>query len=45
MMDFCISIPCFWLVGFGLMFGGAGAFIGGPYTIQRAAAAPTLDNT
>ena len=21
MMDFCIGTPCFWLVGFGLMFG------------------------
>ncbi len=29
MMDFCIGTPCYWLVGFGLMFGGAGALIGG----------------
>ena len=28
MMDFCIGTPAFWLVGFGLMFGGSGAFIG-----------------
>ncbi len=28
MMDFCIGTPCFWLVGFGLMFGGTGALIG-----------------
>ncbi|MDD5922557.1 MAG: ammonium transporter, partial [Eubacteriales bacterium] len=28
MMDFCIGTPCFWLVGFGIMFGGTGAFIG-----------------
>ncbi len=28
MMDFCIGSPAFWLVGFGLMFGGSGAFIG-----------------
>ena len=29
MMDFCIGTPCFWLVGFGLMFNGMGPFIGG----------------
>ena len=29
LMDFCIGTPVFWLVGFGLMFGGSGAFIGG----------------
>ena len=29
MMDFCIGTPCFWLVGFGIMFGGTGALIGG----------------
>lgn len=29
LMDFCIGTPAFWIVGFGLMFGGAGAFIGG----------------
>ena len=29
LMDFCIGTPLYWLVGFGLMFGGAGAFIGG----------------
>ena len=29
MMDFCIGTPCFWIVGFGLMFGGTGALIGG----------------
>ncbi len=28
-MDFCIGTPVFWLVGFGLMFGGSGAIIGG----------------
>lgn len=28
MMDFCIGTPAFWLVGFGLMFGGSDAFIG-----------------
>jgi ammonium transporter len=29
MMDFCIGTPCFWLVGFGVMFFGRGALIGG----------------
>lgn len=29
LMDFCIGTPAFWLVGFGMMFGGTGAFIGG----------------
>ncbi len=28
LMDFCIGTPCYWLVGFGIMFGGTGAFIG-----------------
>lgn len=28
MMDFCIGTPCYWIVGFGLMFGGAGSLIG-----------------
>ena len=29
LMDFCIGAPIFWLVGFGIMFAGAGRFIGG----------------
>lgn len=29
LMDFCIGTPCFFLVGFGLMFGGDGSFVGG----------------
>jgi Amt family ammonium transporter len=29
MMDFCIGTPCFWIIGFGLMFFGRGALIGG----------------
>ena len=29
MMDFCIGVPCFWLIGFGIMFAGSGSFIGG----------------
>ena len=28
-MDFCIGTPCYWLIGFGIMFGGTGALIGG----------------
>ncbi len=28
LMDFCIGTPVFWIVGFGLMFGGSGDFIG-----------------
>ena len=29
LIDFCIGTPCYWLVGFGIMFGGTGALIGG----------------
>ena len=29
MMDFCIGVSCFWLIGFGIMFAGSGPFIGG----------------
>ena len=29
MMDFCIGTPCFWLVGFGIMFAETGPWIGG----------------
>ena len=29
MMDFCIGTPCYWLVGFGLMFAGTGPLVGG----------------
>lgn len=28
LMDFCIGTPVFWIIGFGLMFGGDGDFIG-----------------
>ncbi len=27
MMDFCIGVPCFWLIGFGIMFAGDGLFL------------------
>lgn len=29
MMDFCIGVPCYWLIGFGIMFAGTGPLIGG----------------
>ena len=29
LMDFCIGTPAYWLVGFGVMFGGTSALIGG----------------
>ena len=29
LMDFCLGTPIFWLIGFGLMFGGTGRLIGG----------------
>lgn len=34
LMDFCLGAPIFWIIGFGLMFGGTGKFIGGfdPFT-------------
>ncbi len=37
MMDFCIGTPCFWLVGFGLMFHGTGALVGGFDPLIRGA--------
>lgn len=49
MMDFCIGTPCYWLVGFGLMFGGLGPFIGGldpmilgTYTAENSAVPQTM---
>ena len=36
MMDFCIGTPCFWLIGFSLMFnGGLGGVIGTPDFLIR----------
>ncbi len=29
MMDFCIGTPCYWIIGFGIMFAGSGPLIGG----------------
>lgn len=47
LMDFCIGTPAFWLVGFGIMFGGTGALIGsfdplvrGDYTAILPAGVP-----
>ena len=49
LMDFCIGTPAFWLVGFGIMFGGTGALIGsfdplvrGDYTAILPAGVPIL---
>ena len=30
MMDFCIGTPCYWVIGFGLMFGGTSALLSAP---------------
>ena len=35
MMDFCIGTPCFWLIGFGIMFAGSGPLIGGLDSLIR----------
>ena len=36
MMDFCIGTPCFWIIGFSLMFnGGLGGVIGLPDLLIR----------
>ncbi|MEE3420415.1 MAG: ammonium transporter [Lachnospiraceae bacterium] len=38
MMDFCIGTPCFWFIGFSIMFhGGQGGFIGIPDLFIRGA--------
>ena len=29
LMDFCIGTPIYWFIGFGIMFGGTGALVGG----------------
>ncbi len=49
MMDFCIGTPCFWLLGFGLMFGGTGKLIGsfdplirGSYTAANSVVPQTM---
>ena len=38
LMDFCIGTPAFWLVGFGLMFGGSSALVGGIKGVASEAA-------
>ena len=49
LMDFCIGTPCFWLVGFGIMFGSGTALFGtidplilGDYTHILPAGVPLL---
>ncbi|MEE3354972.1 MAG: ammonium transporter [Candidatus Weimeria sp.] len=44
MMDFCIGTPCFWIIGFGLMFGSTAPLFGridfftlGKYTAENSA--------
>ena len=37
MMDFCIGTPCFWIIGFSLMFHGMGAAVGVPDFLIRGA--------
>ena len=37
LMDFCIGTPIYWLIGFGIMFGGTGAIIGGFDPLIRGA--------
>ena len=37
MMDFCIGTPCYWIIGFSLMFNGLGSFIGAPDFFIRSA--------
>ena len=37
MMDFCIGTPCYWIIGFSLMFHGTGSVIGVPDFFIRAA--------
>ena len=36
LMDFSLGTPIFWLIGFGLMFGGSGKLIGGLYLFTDA---------
>ena len=43
LMDFCIGTPCFWLVGFGLMFNGLGPVIG--HLDPAITASYTADNS
>ena len=50
MMDFCIGTPCFWFIGFSIMFhGGLGGFIGipdlfirGTYTAENSVVPQTM---
>ena len=40
LMDFCIGTPVYWLLGFGLMFAGAGPLIGGLDPMVRGDTVP-----
>ena len=49
MMDFCIGTPCFWIIGFSIMFHGTGAFAGipdffirGAYTAENSVVPQTM---
>ena len=49
MMDFCIGTPCYWIIGFSLMFNGTGALIGipdffirGSYTAENSVVPQTM---
>ncbi len=49
MMDFCIGTPCFWIIGFSLMFNGVGGVIGKPdffilgsYTAENSVVPQTM---
>ncbi|MGI6107162.1 MAG: ammonium transporter [Lachnospiraceae bacterium] len=49
MMDFCIGTPCFWIIGFSLMFHGTSALIGvpdffiqGSYTAENSVVPQTM---
>jgi Amt family ammonium transporter len=49
MMDFCIGTPCYWIIGFSLMFNGLGDFIGlpdlfirGSYTASNSVVPQTM---
>lgn len=43
LMDFSLGTPIFWLLGFGIMFGGSGAFIGGLDLFTGTGAGVTAD--
>ena len=49
LMDFCIGTPCYWLVGFGIMFGSTAPLVGrldpmirGIYTAEQTVVPQTM---